>query len=59
MATRPVRPVPRIFQVAVAPLQAFFQLEASSGILLGLCAVAAMVWANSPWADSYAALFEA
>ncbi|PTL85704.1 Na+/H+ antiporter NhaA [Vitiosangium sp. GDMCC 1.1324] len=59
METRPIRPVPRLFQVAVAPLQAFFQLEASSGILLALCAVAAMVWANSPWADSYVALFDA
>ena len=59
METHPIRPVPRIFQVATAPLQAFFRLEASSGILLALCAVAAMVWANSPWADSYGALFDA
>lgn len=59
METRTVPPVPRIFRAAVAPLQAFFQLEASSGILLALCAVAAMVWANSPWADTYSGLFDA
>ncbi|HEX8441734.1 Na+/H+ antiporter NhaA, partial [Archangium sp.] len=59
METRSPRPVPRFFKVAVAPLQAFFHLEASSGILLALCAVAAMVWANSPWADRYVALFDA
>jgi NhaA family Na+:H+ antiporter len=59
MDPRPVPPVPRLFRAAVAPVQAFFQLEASSGILLALCAVAAMIWANSPWADGYTALFEA
>jgi NhaA family Na+:H+ antiporter len=59
METRTRPPVPRLFKVAVAPLQAFFHLEASSGILLALCAVAAMIWANSPWADSYTALFDA
>ncbi|MFY0567747.1 Na+/H+ antiporter NhaA [Archangium lansingense] len=64
METRPTTtaqplPVPRLFKAAVAPLQAFFHLEASSGILLALCALAAMVWANSPWAGSYTALFEA
>ena len=52
-------PVPTLFKVAIAPLQSFFRLEASSGILLALCAVAAMVWANSPWAAGYFALFEA
>ncbi|HSP79685.1 MAG TPA: Na+/H+ antiporter NhaA, partial [Myxococcaceae bacterium] len=52
-------PVPRLFKVAAAPFQSFFQLEASSGILLALCAAAAMFWANSPWAHEYAALFDA
>ncbi|KFA93703.1 Na+/H+ antiporter NhaA, partial [Archangium violaceum] len=63
METRPetVQPVPlpRLFKVAVAPVQAFFKLEASGGILLALCAVVAMLWANSPWADTYTALFDA
>ncbi|AGC45297.1 Na+/H+ antiporter NhaA [Myxococcus stipitatus DSM 14675] len=52
-------PVPALFRVAIAPLQAFFRLQASSGILLALCAVVAMVWANSRWASSYVDLFGA
>ncbi|MBN1203411.1 MAG: Na+/H+ antiporter NhaA [Myxococcaceae bacterium] len=59
MEPRPPPPVPALFKVALAPLQAFFKLEASSGILLALCAVGAMVWANSPWAASYTGLFDA
>ena len=59
MEPRPPPPVPALFKVALSPLQAFFRLEASSGILLALCAVAAMVWANSPWAGSYTGLFDA
>ena len=59
MEPRPPPPVPALFKVALAPLQAFFRLEASSGILLALCAVVAMVWANSPWASSYTGLFDA
>jgi NhaA family Na+:H+ antiporter len=59
MEPRPPPPVPALFKAALAPLQAFFRLEASSGILLALCAVAAMVWANSPWAGSYVGLFDA
>jgi NhaA family Na+:H+ antiporter len=39
----------RVFQTA----QAFIQVEASSGLVLLLAAVAAMVWANSPWDDAY------
>ena len=59
MEPRPPPPVPALFKAAIAPLQAFFRLEASSGILLALCAVAAMVWANSPWASLYTGLFDA
>ena len=40
------RPKNLLFGVVVRPLQAFLRLEASSGILLLLCAVAALVWAN-------------
>ncbi|MBC7540632.1 MAG: Na+/H+ antiporter NhaA [Bacteriovorax sp.] len=34
-------------------LQDFFKLEASSGIILFACAIAGLVWANSPFEDSY------
>lgn len=55
----PPPPVPALFRAALFPIQAFFRLEASSGILLALSAVLAMVWANSPWASLYNALFDA
>jgi NhaA family Na+:H+ antiporter len=35
------------------PVHRFLHIEASSGILLVGAAVAALVWANSPWAASY------
>lgn len=39
------------------PFQEFAKLEASGGILLIGCTVAALLWANSPWAGSYFALW--
>lgn len=46
----------RVFAAAVAPLQAFFRLEAASGLLLLGCAAAALAWANvAP--ESYRAFF--
>jgi NhaA family Na+:H+ antiporter len=35
------------------PLQSFLETEAASGVLLLVAAVAALVWANSPWRASY------
>ena len=37
----------------VRPFQTFFQLESASGILLLAAAVFALLWANSPFAESY------
>jgi Na+:H+ antiporter, NhaA family len=42
----------------VKPLQEFIELEASSGILLLTVTVIALVWANSPWAAGYFALWK-
>jgi NhaA family Na+:H+ antiporter len=39
------------------PFQEFLEKETSGGILLLFCAVTAMVWANSPWRESYASLW--
>jgi hypothetical protein len=50
-ATR--RPIERL----VRPFQAFAARESSGGILLLLTTLVALVWANSPWADSYFALW--
>ena len=37
----------------VRPFQELAKLEASGGLLLIACTVVALLWANSPWADSY------
>jgi NhaA family Na+:H+ antiporter len=44
--------------VLLRPIHRFIQLEASSSLLLLFCAVAAMVWANSRFADAYVHLWE-
>jgi NhaA family Na+:H+ antiporter len=44
-------------ELILRPFQAFAKREASGGILLILCTVAALVWANSPWAGEYERLW--
>ncbi len=39
------------------PFEEFARLESSGGILLIVCTVAALLWANSPWGDSYFSLW--
>jgi NhaA family Na+:H+ antiporter len=39
------------------PFQEFAARETSGGIVLLICAVVALVWANSPWAPLYTALW--
>ena len=43
------RPIDRV----LGPFQRFLRVEAAGGILLLACTVAALIWANSPWAESY------
>jgi Na+:H+ antiporter, NhaA family len=52
-------PVRRLAQRALAPVERFLAIEAASGILLLATAAIALVWANSPWRDSYSALWHA
>jgi NhaA family Na+:H+ antiporter len=47
--------VPKTF---IRPFVRFSQIEASSGIILLIAAIAALIWANSPWADSYFSVLE-
>ncbi len=47
--------VPKTF---IRPLVRFSQIEASSGLLLLLAAVIAIIWANSLWSDTYFSLLE-
>src|SRR5687767_11310510 len=42
---------------AMAPVERFLHVEAASGILLMAAAAVALIWANSPWAESYADLW--
>ena len=39
------------------PLQEFLQEETSSALLLLAAALVALIWANSPWSDSYVSLW--
>ena len=48
--SRSDRPVPRRL---IQPLQSFLEQEAAGAILLLAAAFVALVWANSPWQDSY------
>jgi NhaA family Na+:H+ antiporter len=47
----------RLAKYVGRPIAGFLQVEAAGGIILLLAAVVAMVWANSPWAASYEALW--
>ncbi len=47
--------VPRTF---VRPIQRLMGHEAAGGLVMLLAAVVAVVWANSPWQDSYFELWE-
>ncbi|KAF1051159.1 MAG: Na(+)/H(+) antiporter NhaA [Stenotrophomonas maltophilia] len=49
----------RLAQRAFAALERFLHIEAVSGIVLLIAAIIALVWANSPFADSYEALWHA
>jgi Na+:H+ antiporter, NhaA family len=53
--TRRRAPIERI----LSPFLEFPRIEAAGGILLLLCAAAALFWANSPWAGSFHHLWEA
>ncbi len=52
--TQPSRPIDAI----TTPFQRFFEAESSSGVLLLTFALVAIAWANSPWRESYGAVFE-
>ncbi|MBL8911074.1 MAG: Na+/H+ antiporter NhaA [Archangium sp.] len=50
-------PFLRLAHFATRPLERFLQVQAASGIALLAVAACALVWANSPWADSYFSLW--
>ncbi|MBN2576553.1 MAG: Na+/H+ antiporter NhaA [Deltaproteobacteria bacterium] len=46
-------PMIRVARLARRPLDSFLRIEAASGILLLSAAALALLWANSPWRESY------
>ena len=48
---------PPIYRV-VRPFQRFVAQQTSGGIVLLACTLAALVWANSAWSDSYAEFWD-
>jgi len=57
-----LRPTPTTalpIQTLISPFVRFARMEAASGILLLASTVAALVWANSPWEQSYHDLWNA
>ena len=42
-----------LIQIILKPINAFLHQEASGGILLIIFTLIALVWANTPFADSY------
>lgn len=48
----------RVIRALVSPFAAFIRMEAAGGVLLMGAAVVALVWSNSPWSMSYAALWQ-
>jgi NhaA family Na+:H+ antiporter len=56
--TPPPSPLLRFARRALAPIERFMRVEASSGILLLVITALALAWANSPLADSYTRLWQ-
>jgi Na+:H+ antiporter, NhaA family len=54
MGVKRDRPVTKV----VRPFQAFADRASSGGILLIAATVVALVWANSPWGDTYSDLWQ-
>jgi NhaA family Na+:H+ antiporter len=50
-------PARRLAQSVAQPLERFMHIQASSGLVLLATAIVALVWANSPWHQSYEALW--
>jgi Na+:H+ antiporter, NhaA family len=49
----------RAIRRLLRPVQAFLRIEAASGIVLIVVTALALAWANSPWRESYHALWHA
>ena len=52
-------PARRLAESIINPIERFLHIQAASGIVLLVAAVAALVWANSPWSHLYERLWQA
>jgi NhaA family Na+:H+ antiporter len=50
-------PLIRFARLAGRPLERFLRIQAASGVLLLAAAAIALLWANSPWSESYRSLW--
>ena len=50
---------PLFIERLLSPFERFGAAESSGGLVLLACAVVALIWANSPWSESYFGLWEA
>ncbi|NOZ42951.1 MAG: Na+/H+ antiporter NhaA [Alphaproteobacteria bacterium] len=48
-----IAPWEKAFDWVLTPFEAFIHRQTTSGILLMLCAIAAIIIANSPWSEAY------
>jgi len=48
-----IAPWEQAFNRVLTPIEEFIHRQTTSGILLMLCAIAALIIANSPWAETY------
>ncbi len=46
-------PKQTIVKRLILPIESFMAMETSGGIVLIICTIVAMTWANSPWSESY------
>ncbi len=46
-----------VIEQVLAPFKKFARVEAAGGVLLIICAAAALFWSNSKWAESYFSLW--
>jgi NhaA family Na+:H+ antiporter len=53
-----IAPWERAFDSVLTPLEEFIHRQTTSGVLLMLCAIVALVVANSPWSEAYHHLLE-
>lgn len=51
------RPAQLLVHRLMQPIDRFLAIQAASGIVLLIAAVAALAWANSPWSAAYSALW--